>query len=116
MLAVAGTALSLVAEQLMPDEGRHAERAAGIARSRLNPEIFERSFAQDSTVRDAVQGDAAGEAEFLHAGFSVNVPRHSQQNFFGDDLNRSREVHFAFGQGRFRLARRSAEELVELPR
>ena len=54
-------------EQLMPDEQRRAQRAAGVARGRLNPDVLERPLAQDAAVADAVERHAAGQAQVLHA-------------------------------------------------
>ncbi len=42
---------------------RGTDRAAGIARRRLNPDIVELAVAQHLAVGDAVQRDAAGEAQ-----------------------------------------------------
>ena len=47
----------------MPDELRDAERAAGVAGGRLDPESLERAFAQQPAVADAVERDAAGQAQ-----------------------------------------------------
>ena len=54
----------------VPDQLRHAERAAGIARRRLDPEPLERPFAQQPPVADAVERDAAGQAEVLEPGLA----------------------------------------------
>ena len=45
-----------MAEQLMPDKERHTQRAAGVARRRLNPDVVERSpeGAASSRTRDSV--------------------------------------------------------------
>ena len=47
----------------MPHQQRRAKRAACVAGGRLNPETFERPFAQQAAIGDAVQGDAAGHHE-----------------------------------------------------
>ena len=60
-------------EELVPDEERGAERAAGVAGRGLNPDALERPFAQDAAVRHAVERDAAGETEVSGAGFLVRV-------------------------------------------
>ena len=98
----------------MPEAQRHAERAAGIAGRRLNPDLLERAFAQDAAVADAVQRDAAGQAQVAHAGFAVRERGHLQHHLFGDLLDRPREIHLALRQQRFRLARRTAKQLLEL--
>jgi len=56
---------SLVVEELIPHEQRGAQRAAGIARRRLDPDVLEGRFPQDSTVRDAVERHAAGQVRFF---------------------------------------------------
>ena len=56
---------ALVAQQLVPDEQRRAERAAGVAGGRLDPDVLERPLAQDAAVADAVQRHAAGQAQVL---------------------------------------------------
>jgi hypothetical protein len=48
---------------------RGAERATGIAGGRLNPDAFEPAIAQYFAIRDAIEGDAAGKTQILHAGF-----------------------------------------------
>jgi hypothetical protein len=47
----------------MPDQLRHAQRAARVARRRLDPELLERPLAEDPTVAHAVERHAAGQAE-----------------------------------------------------
>ena len=50
--------------------------------------LLERTFAQDATVTDAIQRHAAGKAQIIADPVSrVDVPSHSQHNFFGDALN-----------------------------
>ena len=90
-----------------------AQRAAGVARRRLHPYVFESAIAQHLAVGHAVERDAAGEAQIFQAGFLAQRAGHSQHGFFGDGLHRCGEVHFALGQRVFRLARRRAEKGVE---
>jgi hypothetical protein len=45
------------------DEQRDPQGAAGVARGRLDPDLLERPLAEDAAVADAVESDAAGEAE-----------------------------------------------------
>ena len=47
----------------MPQRVGDAERAAGVAGRGLNPEVLEGPFAQEPAVADAVERDAAGQAE-----------------------------------------------------
>ena len=59
----------LALEQVVGGE-RGAERAAGVARRRLDPDALERAVAQDLAVGDAVERDAAGEAQVLLPGLA----------------------------------------------
>jgi len=70
---------------------RRADRAAGVAGSGLDPEAIEPSFAQQLAVGDAVERDAAGEAEVLLAGFFLDSPGQLQHHLFGDRLDGGRE-------------------------
>ena len=90
--------------------------AARVAGGRLNPQLVERALAQNPPVGHAVERDAAGQAEFLHPRLGVDVPGHPQHDLLGDGLDRGGEVHVALGQQRLGLARRTAEEPVELLR
>ena len=95
---------------------RRADRAAGIAGRRLDPDASNSFLAQHLAVGDAVQRDAAGEAEVLGARFpSARAARQPQHDLFGDGLHRGREIHVALGRAalracaaRRRTARRTA--------
>ena len=97
----------------MPDVQRDAERAAGVAGGRLNPELVDDLLAQDPSVADAVERDAAGEAQVAEAGLLSRVPRHLDHRFFGDVLNRARQVHLALRQLGFRPPGGTIEEPLE---
>ena len=105
--------LAFVVQNLMPGKQRRAERAARIARGRLDPDVIENAFAQNAPVRDAIERDAAGQTKISLSGFLANVPRHSEHDFLGHILDRAREVHVALGQFRFRLTRRAVKQSVE---
>ena len=49
----------------MPHKNGGAQRASGIAGSRLNPDILKRPFAQQTAIGNAIEGDPAGEDEVL---------------------------------------------------
>jgi hypothetical protein len=100
----------------MPHVICRAERPAGIARGRLDPDLLERTVAQDPAVAHAVERDAARHAQILRAGHFVHVTRRLEHRVFGDGLDRRREVHVAFRDRRLRPARRTAEQLVEFRR
>src|SRR5205814_8134953 len=100
-------------EMTMPDAERDAERAAGVAGRRLNPDVVEDALAQDAAVADAVQRDAARQAQIAEAGLAPREARHLQHHLLGDLLHRAREIHLALRQRRLGLARRPAEERLE---
>jgi len=81
-----------------------AEGAAGVAGRGLDPEALEDAVAQQATVGDAVERDAAGEAEVFLAGPALHVPGHAQHDFFGHHLDAGGKVHLALRQGAFGLA------------
>ena len=64
-------------EVAMPEVQRHAQGAAGVTRRRLDPDLLERALAKDPAVADAVQRDAASQAEVAHARFRAARTRSS---------------------------------------
>ena len=48
---------------------RRAERAAGIAGCRLNPDFVETAVAQHLAIGDAIERDAAGETKIARSSF-----------------------------------------------
>src|SRR5215217_9452367 len=97
----------------MPDRERDAERASGVARCRLDPDVFERHLLQHSSIRHAVQRNATSQTEMLHPGFTMNVTRHLQYHLFRDHLDAPREVHLALRDLRLGLPRWATEEFVK---
>src|SRR5438046_2023757 len=97
----------------MPDELRHAERAAGVSSRRLDPQSPERALAQEAPVGHAVERHAAGETQVLHPGLPLYRARHAQQDLLAHDLDRAREVHLTLRELGFGHPRRPSEELVE---
>ena len=63
---------------------RRAERAAGIAGRRLNPDVVELAVAQHLAVGHAVERDAAGEAQILRAGLGRRALRVSRSTTSSD--------------------------------
>ncbi len=98
----------------MPDAHGHAKCAARIARRRLDPDLVERSFAEDASVAHAVQRHAACQAEIAHPRFTMGERRHLQHHLFGDFLDRPREVHFTLRQTALLLTRRSSQQPLHL--
>ena len=74
---------------------RRAERAAGVAGRGLHPDMLEGAVAQHLAVGDAIERDAAGEAEILHAGLARERAREPQHDFLGRHLDGGGEVHVA---------------------
>ena len=69
-----------------------AECAAGVTGGGLDPDVAERAFAKEAGVGDAVEGNAAGEAEIFFAGHRVECSCEAENNFLGHILNRAGEV------------------------
>ena len=92
---------------------RGAERPARIARRRLNPNLLEEIRAQQLSVRDAVERDAAGKAEPFLRSLLRDTARERDNNILAYALDRGGEVHFLLRQQFFRFARRSAKQRVE---
>jgi hypothetical protein len=61
---------------------RRAERAAGIARGRLNPDIAEAAFAQHLAVGDTVERHAAGKTQVLDPGLGREAAGEAQNDVF----------------------------------
>ena len=76
-------------------EGR-AQRAAGIAGGGLDPDVVEAPVAQDLAVGDAVQRDAAGQAQVRHPGLRCARARgQAQHDLLGHGLDGGGEIHLA---------------------
>ena len=95
-------------------ESKLTQRAPGVARCRLNPDALERPLAQEPPVADAIERDAARQAQVLGARLAVRGARHPQHDLLADFLNGSRQIHLALCQLALGLARRPANQLVEL--
>src|SRR5579875_882972 len=90
-----------------------AERAAGVARGRLHPDIAENLLSQELAVGDAVERDAARKTEIFDIQFAPGGTREPAYDFFGHLLDRRRKVHLTLGQRGFRLTRRAAEKIMK---
>ena len=84
--------------------------AAGIAGGRLDPDVLERPFAEQSAVGDAVQGHAAGQDQVLQARPGMHVAADPQHGLLGHRLNAGRQIHVPLLQRRLGPPRRAAEE------
>ena len=112
-LSVGKLGLPGVVQLAVPDQQRCAERAAGIAGGRLNPDVLERPFTQQAPVRHAVERHAAGHDQVGCVGQAVEMPRRAEHRVFAHHLNGRGEVHFLRGDERLGLTRRTAEQLME---
>ena len=97
----------------MPSGERRADRAAGVARRRLDPDIAEGSLAQHPAVGDAVERHATGQAQIIGVKLAPCRQRQARDHVLRHFLNRRREVHLALRQRRLGLTRRPAEQRVE---
>src|SRR6185312_4833058 len=110
---VAGDARPIEKEVIGAECG--ADRAAGIARSRLNPDLLEGAVAQHLAVGDAVERDAAGKAEIGDAGLARLRTRDTQHDLLGNRLQRRGDIHVEVVEPLRRLSRWAAEQRVEAP-
>ena len=76
----------LVLEQVVGGE-RRADRPAGIARRRLDPDPLEPAIAQDPAVGDAVERDAARQTQVLLPALARQRPGEAQHHLLGHRLN-----------------------------
>ena len=99
----------------MPDRERRAERAAGVAGGRLHPDVLEGAVAQDLAVGDAIERDAAGEAEIVEAVLARQRARQPQHHLLGHRLDRGGDVHVERREQFLGpVAHRRAEQIGEL--
>ena len=102
-----------VAEQLMVHEKRGTEGTAGVAGGGRDEERVEDFGAGEFSVGDAVESDAAGEAQVARSGEALHFPGHAEDGFLRDKLDGRGEVHLALGEQRLRSARRTFEQGFE---
>jgi len=88
----------------MSEVQRDANRSASVPGGRLNPDFVERPLPEDPTVTDTIQRNTVSQAQVPASGLLVRVPRLADHDFFGDDLDRSGDIHLALGQQAFRFA------------
>ena len=84
----------LILEQVIGRQ-RRPQGAPGIPGRRLDPDVLECTLAQHLAVGHAIERDAAGHAEILHAGLRRQAPRHPKHDLLGHRLNRGGQVHLA---------------------
>ncbi len=98
---------------LVPGDQRRAQRTAGIAGRRLDPDVLERPFAQDAAIGHAVERDAAGQAQVVRLELVVNGARQAQHDLLGHRLDGAGDIHLLLRDLRLRRARRRAEQVGE---
>ena len=72
---------------MMPGQKRRTERAAGIARRRLHPNIAKAAVEEHFPVGNAVECDAARETQVIHAGLVREAAGEAQDRIFQDRLD-----------------------------
>jgi hypothetical protein len=97
----------------VPGRQRRAERAAGIARRRLHPEPVEAAVAQHLAVGDAVERDAAGEAEVARAVLGGEAARQRSTTSSVTACTEAARSMWRWVSGSSGRARRAAEQRVE---
>src|ERR1700759_3992899 len=97
----------------MADGQRCTERPAGIARSRLDPQLLELTVAQDLAVGYAIERDPARETKISRARLVGDAAREPRNNLFGHGLHRGREIHFSLRKRFVGVTRRPTEQIVK---
>ena len=113
MLAVDSSGPARLFEKLMPDEERRPQRAAGVARGRLDPEVFEGPSRSSRPLATQLSATPPARTRCFMPVCAMDVAAEPQHRFFGDGLNAGRQVHVPLFEWRLRRPRRPAEELVE---
>jgi len=91
---------------------RRADRAAGVARRGLDPDIVELAVAQHLAIGDAVQRDAAREAEIARAGKSDGKSDGMSGAFLGPEFSES-EIERRLTAAGARFSVLSEDETIE---
>src|SRR6476469_10099623 len=99
---------------LIPNRQSRAQSTPSISRCRLNPNIFENTFPQESAVGNTVESNDASKTKIIDIQFFFNCSAKSQNNFFGNNLNGSGHIHFSLSQFSFSLTRRPFKQFVKL--
>ncbi len=100
----------------MPASQSGADRAAGVACGRLNPNPIDSSIANDLAVGDTVERHAAGETQVADAVLAHQRPRQSEHHVIGDRLDRGGDVHMEGGEllvgTAYRLAKKLGKTII----
>ena len=101
-------------EQLVPDEQRGAERAAGVAGGGLNPDVLEGPSRSSRPLATQFSATPPAITRFFMPGLPVQLAPHAQHDFLGHRLDAGGQVHVPLLEHDVWLARRPAEQVVEL--
>ena len=114
LLRVGRLGLPGLVQLVMPDQQGGAERAAGIAGGRLNPDVLERPFAKQAPIRHAVERHAAGHDQVAvrRSGRGGAAPRRSITSSHTTWTEAARSISFAVMMP-LGLPRRAAEQIVK---
>src|SRR6266700_7790287 len=78
-----------LAEFLMPDVVRGADRQSCVSRCRMDVNLFERCGVKDLSVRDAIESHAACETHGSEPGSLTEFFQHAEIDFFEPRLQRT---------------------------
>ena len=98
----------------MPDKQSSTDCSACVPGSRLNPHVFEGTFAKQASVRHAIQCYATGHHKVLHAGLLMNMLSTCEHNFLGHNLDAGSHIHMLLFERGFRLPGFHFEQAAEL--
>jgi hypothetical protein len=74
-------------QQLVPDKQRRAQRATGVTGGRLNPDMLERSIAENAAISHAVKRYTAGQAKLAPTRAAVGKAGHAEHDLLDDHLS-----------------------------
>jgi hypothetical protein len=90
-----------------------SDRAPGVSRSGLNPDIRKEFRPQKLSIADAVECDTSRHTQFAPAGTRGKIAGYPQHRFIEDGLDGCRDVHVALSERLPRIAGQASEELRE---
>ena len=90
---------------------RGADARAAVVGGRLDVEVGERRLVEDLAVHDAVQSDAAGQAERVDARLGVQVAQHAEHDLLEPALQRAAMFWWRSSSGSVRRASGAEQRL-----
>jgi hypothetical protein len=88
---------------------RRAKGATGIACRRLNPNFIKSPVAQNNSISNTIERNAASKTEVFHFRFGRKCTRESNYNLLGHRLDRGCNIHVMLGQQFLWFARGAPE-------